>query len=423
MRVQKDTLKNGIRLLTVPMPHLGSAAVMIGIGAGSRYEQKEVVGIAHFTEHMLFKGTKRRPSSLAISSELESLGAQFNAFTTDEATAYYVKAAAKNLPKVLEILTDLVFSSKFDPKDISKEREVILEELKMYRDEPRSWVAHIYQKLMFGDHPLGRDPLGTPETLEAINRKDFLDYIGRWYRAKNIVVAVAGKIEGEQALGKTREVLGGLDGRDVGEPEVFKERQQEPAILIEERGTDQTHLILSARAYPRNHPKREALQILNAILGGGMSSRLFEEVRTKQGLAYYVTSTWDAYSDTGSLAIQAGVNNSRASGAIEVVLGELGKLKDKAVPKEELRKAKEVLRGSLLLGIESTNGACSYFLTQEVLDRKIETPQQKLKKIDAVTASDVQEVAKDIFVTRGLNLALIGPFSEPERFRKLLNIP
>jgi len=418
---QKDILKNGVRLITVPMPHLGSVTAMIGVGAGGRYENTRTQGIAHFTEHMLFDGTTKRPTSFEISSELESLGAHFNAFTDKEITAYYVKAEAKNLSKVLDVLTDMVFNSKFDPKEIEKESRVITEELRMYRDEPRTWVQSIlYDRLVFGDTPLGRDLIGTEETLSSLKREDFLAYLEEWYRPHNLVVTVAGRINEKEALAEVREVLGEREPGEVKKLPRFASAQKEPQILIEERKTDQTHFVLGLRAYRRSHPKREALEILISALGGGMSSRLFQEIREKQGLAYYVEAGWQDFSDTGSLQIVAGVNNQKVNDAVTAVLAELKKIKDLPIPVPELRKAKEMLRGHLVLGLESTNGACSYFLGQEVLEGKIETPEEKLKKIDAVTAADVQKVAQEIFVTNGLNLALIGPFSDSDRFRRLL---
>lgn len=422
MRFRKDTLKNGVRLLVSPMSHLDSVAVMIGVGAGSRYEEKRVPGVAHFIEHMMFKGTKKRPTALAISSEIDSIGARFNAFTDKEFTIYYAKAAAKNLPKILDLLTDIIFHSKFDSQEIEREKGVILEELRMYRDTPQRWVAHIYNRLLFGDHPLGWDILGTEQILPAVKREDFITYLDSWYRSENIVVAVAGKIEERRALRETWEILGRLNKKDVQPPLRYKSSQKEPAITLEERKIDQTHFILGLRAYHRGHPNREKLEILATILGGGASSRIFDAIRGKRGLAYYVGAGWEPFSDTGSVLIWAGVNTARSEEAIKAVLEELQKLKEKQVPANELKKVKEMLRGNLFLGIESTDGACSYLLTQEVLEGKIETPEEKLRKVDAVTAEDVRGVAQELFVTKGLNLALIGPFSDPNRFRKLLKL-
>jgi predicted Zn-dependent peptidase len=417
---KKETLKNGIRLITVPMPNLESVTAMIGVGAGGRYEDARIQGIAHFTEHMLFDGTDKRPTSFEISSELEALGAHFNAFTDKEITAYYVKAESRNLSKIMDVLTDMVFNSKFDPKEIEKESRVIIEELRMYKDEPRSWVQNIYDQLVFGDTPLGREVIGTEETLRSLKREDFLTYLGDWYRSPNLVVAVAGKFGEEEALAEVRKVLGEREPGEVENFPKFATVQKEPQVLIEERKTDQTHFVLGVRAYHRSHPKREALEVLISALGGGMSSRLFQEVREKRGLAYYVGADWQDFSDTGSLQIVAGVNNQKVNDAVTAVLAELKKLKDQPVPAAELQKAKEMLRGHLVLGLESTSGACSYFLGQEVLEGKIETPDEKLKKIETVTAEDIQKVARELFVENGLNLALIGPFSDSTRFRNLL---
>lgn len=422
MNYQRDILKNGIRLITVPMPNLESVTAMIGVGAGGRYEDARTQGIAHFTEHMLFNGTEKRPTSFAISSELDALGAQFNAFTDKEITAYYVKAESKNLPKILDVLTDMVFNSKFDPKEIEKESRVIIEELRMYRDEPRSWVHNLSDQLLFGGNPLGWEILGTEKTLASIKRTDFLDYLSTWYRSRNIVVAIAGKIGEEQALEEVREVLGRREPTEVAKLEKFVSAQKEPQVKVEERKTDQTHFVLGVRAYPRSHPEREVLEVLVSALGGGMSSRLFQEIREKRGLAYYVHAAWQDFSDTGSLKIWAGVNNQKVEDAVGAVVEELQKLKDMPIPAGELKKAKEMLRGNLVLGLESTNGACSYFLGQEVLENKIETPKEKLAKIDAVTSEDVRAVAQELFIDQGLNLALIGPFSDQNRFRRLLAI-
>lgn len=420
MNYQKDTLKNGIRLLTAPMPNLESVTAMIGVGAGGRYEDVRTQGIAHFTEHLLFNGTAKRPSSLAISSELEALGAHFNAFTDKEITAYFVKAESKNLPKILAVLTDMVFNSKFDPKDIEKESRVITEELRMYKDEPRSWVQNVYDRLVFGGNPLGWEILGTEETLRSLKRDDFLAYLGEWYRSRNLVVAVAGKIGEEEALAEVREVLGGREAREAGKLLKFTAGQKEPQLLIEERKTDQTHFVLGLRAYPRSHPNREKLEVLVSVLGGGMSSRLFQEIREKRGLAYYVQAHWQDFSDTGSLQIFAGVNNQKSEDAVAAVLAELVQLKENLVPADELKKAKEMLRGDLVLGLESTSGVGMYLLGQEVLEHKIEIPKERLAKIEAVTAEDVQKVAQELFVTEGLNLALIGPFADKARFRRRL---
>ena len=419
---KKETLKNGVRLLTLPMSHLDSVAVIIGVSAGSRFEEPRTQGVAHFTEHMLFKGTKRRPNNRVIATELESKGASFNAFTGPDITAYYVRSAAKNLPWSLEILTDLVFNSKFDPKEIEKEKGVIIEELRMNHDNPQDWVEHLSLGMVFPNHPLGRLITGTEETIKGMKQSDFLSYLDGWYRSKNMVAIIAGNLSQKGALAKARELLAVLPKRSVGQPLAFTRKQKNSAVLVEERPTDQTHYILGIRGYHRSHPKREALELLVTVLGGGMSSRLFEEIREKRGLAYYVGAASYEFTDTGVVMVKAGVNSKKSAEAVKVTMGELARLKDQAVPEKELAKAKEMIRGHLLLGVESTGGAGMYALEQEVLEGKFETPEEKLKRIDAVAAKDLRQVAQDIFVAKNINLALIGPHKDSEIFRKLLSL-
>jgi len=420
MDCHKETLENGVRVLLVPMPYLNSVTVMIGVGAGSRFEEARVQGIAHFTEHMIFKGTKRRPSPMAVSSELESLGAVFNAFTSQEITNYFVKAAAQNLSRALDILADVVFKPLLKGTEIEKERKVILEEQNMVRDDPKDWILRLFEQVCFGDQPLGRDTLGTKETVLNIKRQDFLNYIGEWYRTRNITLAIAGKFDRSQAIGEVLSFLGDLPDRKVGSPIVARVSSTLPQILVEERKIDQTHFVLGTWAYNRSHPKREALEVLTTILGGGTSARLWQEIREKRGLAYDVRSTWWDYSDVGLFLVHAGVNSSHLGGSIKVVLDVLGKVREKLVSAEELKRAKEMIGGRILLGIEPTDGACEYYLEQEVLEGKIETPEEKIRKINAVTAEDVQKVAQELFVENGLNLAVIGPNPDSDRLHTLL---
>ncbi|MDP1710606.1 MAG: pitrilysin family protein, partial [candidate division WWE3 bacterium] len=349
MEYKKDILKNGVRLITVPMPHLDSVTVMIGVGAGSRCEKKRVQGVAHFAEHMMFKGTKRRPTALALSSELDSLGASFNAATGEERTVYFVKSAAKNLKASLDILTDIVLNSLFRVEDLEREKGVIIEELRMYKDDPKRWVFNVAGKLIFGDHPLGRETIGTEESIRGMKRSDFIDYLQGWYTSTNMVVAVVGKIEESEVVGRVKGILGDYQVCPVPEIVKFESNQTTAGISIEERKTDQTHFILGVRAYPRNHPREEALQVLTTILGGGMSSRLWNEIREKRGLAYYIRAGWWDFADTGVFAVRGGVNNAKFEGALKVVLDELKRASEEKVPGEELAKAKEMIRGDLVL--------------------------------------------------------------------------
>ncbi|MEX1061558.1 MAG: pitrilysin family protein [Patescibacteria group bacterium] len=422
MEFKKETLKNGVRLLTLPMPHLDSVTVIIGVSAGSRFEEVKNQGVAHFTEHMLFKGTKKRPNNRVIATELESMGAAFNAFTGQDITAYYVQAAAKNLGWGLDILTDMVFNSKFDPKEIEKEKGVIIEELRMNHDNPQDWVENLSLGQVFPNHPLGRLITGTEETIRGMQRNDFLSYLDGWYRSPNLVAIIAGNLSQKKALAQARGLLANLPKRSAAGPLEFTYKQKQAEVLVEERPTDQTHYILGVRGYPRSHPKREALELLVTALGGGMSSRLFEEIREKRGLAYYVGAASSEFSDTGVVMVRAGVNSQKSAEAIKVTVGELARLKEEAVPEKELAKAKEMIRGHLLLGVEGTGGAGMYALGQEVLEGEFETPEEKLARIDAATTRDLQQVAQDIFVENNLNLALIGPHKDPSAFKKLLSL-
>lgn len=422
MDYQKETLKNGLRVITAPMRQVKSVTVMIVAGVGSRFEEKERQGVAHFTEHMMFKGTKRRPTALTIATELDGVGADFNAFTGEELTGFYVKAASKHLSLALDVLSDILLNSKFEEKEIEREKGVILEERRMHRDNPREHIGDLYNKLVFGDHPLGWETVGREETIEALCRGDLLDYTGRWFKPEKIVVVIAGDIDRGKALAEVSRQLGRLKPAKSDKPLPFKAKQEKPVILIEERKTDQTHLVLGVRGYLLGHPKKYACAVLDAVLGEGMSSRLFVRLREKMGLAYYVGSTVVPYTDTGTLATLAGVNNQKVGKAVAAIIGELKQLKIKTVPQREITKAKEMIKGELTLKLESSSFIAQFLVSQEVLERKIETPEELMEKIDAVSAEEVQDVARELFINKGLNLALIGPVKDKSRLSSLLNL-
>lgn len=422
MNFEKDTLKNGLRVITAPMPQVKSVTAMIVVGVGSRYEEKQHQGVAHFIEHMMFKGTKRRPTSLAIATELDGIGANFNAFTGNELTGFYVKAEASHLPLALDVLSDILLNSKFEPKEIERERRVILEERRMYQDNPRDYVTDLFDELVYGDHPLGRPTIGQEKTIKAITREHLCDYCQRWYKPGNIVVGIAGGTDEEAAVAGVRRHLGKLEQAEWAKPSSFKPKQRKPGVLVKGRKTDQTHLILGVRGYRLDHPKKYVYAILTSILGKGMSSRLFIEVREKRGLAYYIGALAIPYTDTGTLAVFAGVNNRRVGEAIEAIIKEFERLKREPVPAKELDKAKEMIRGQLALSFENSSAVARFFVAHELLENKIETPEELMKKIDAVTAEEVQDVAQELFVNKGLNLALIGPFKDETQLLPLLNL-
>ena len=413
---------NGLRLVVVPMKSTKTVTVLVLVGTGSRYETKEINGISHFLEHMMFKGTTKRPKALSISRELDSIGAEYNAFTSKEYTGYYAKASAENKNIILDIISDIFLNSKLDEKEINKERGVIIEEMNMYLDLPPRYVGDLYEKLLYGDQPAGWMVIGEKDTVSKLNHDNFINYFGTHYFAKNTIVAVAGNVDKEEI----KELVGGFF-KDVRDKELItkktvNESQNKPETLVHYKKTDQTHFILGVRAYDMFSPKIEAANVLSVILGGGMSSRLFIEIREKQGLSYYVSTSHDSYTDHGYLATASGVDNKRVEKAITIILKEYKKIKEKSVPRVELKKAKEYIKGKFVIGLEQSDDVANFFAGQWLLKNETLTPEEKLSKIMAVTAEDIQEVANEIFKPEKLNLALIGPFEDKEKFEKLLEI-
>jgi predicted Zn-dependent peptidase len=417
---ERHTLPNGLRVLTAPLDHVQSVTCVIMLAAGARYETRDTNGIAHFAEHMFFKGTERRPDAKAISTEVDAIGGEFNAFTSKEYTGYYVRCAAEFRDTALDVLVDMIRNSKFDPEEVEREKGVIIEEMNMYFDTPRDSIGGVYEDLIYGDTPLGWDTLGRKETIRAATRDTFLDYTGRWYKPSRMVVGVGGRIEGD-LLGRIEELLGDLEDAETGEPEPAQiAADGVPRVKVHTKASDQAHLILGVPSYPIGHPDRYALQIVAGILGSGMSSRLFTEVRERRGLAYYVYATNHSYVDAGSLFSQAGVDVKRADEAVETIARELRRIADEPVGADELEKAKNLAKGRLTLQLENPQGLILFGLRREVLEGRAADPQEVIDGLNAVTAEDVQRVAQDVIGRKGLNLALIGPFDDAERFEQLL---
>ena len=420
MNYKKTTLSNGLRLITVPMPNVQSVTVMILVGAGSRYEKRQISGLSHFLEHMAFKGTKRRPTALEISSLIEGIGGEFNAYTSKDQTGFFIKAANKHLPLLVDVLSDMLLNSKFAPQEIDRERGVIIEEINLYEDTPSRKVGEIYEELLYGDTPLGWDIAGKRQTIKKIKREDFLDYTNGLYAPENTVVVVAGGIQNLQSTinDLTQKWLGDWRNKKTWQYKVMSDKQDRPAAKIVYKKTEQAHLALGVRGYNLFHPDRYALAVLSTILGGGMSSRLFIQVRERRGLAYYVYSLAEHFADVGYLASRAGVDLNKIEEAIKVILEEYRKIEK--VKEEELAKAKEFLKGRLILELEDSRFMASIFGTSEISEGKIRTPEEIMAKIDKVTLEDLERVAGDIFRPEKLNLAVIGPFKDGSRFRKLL---
>jgi len=414
---ERYNLGSGVRVLTAAMPHAQSVSCVVMLAAGSRYESSETSGIAHFTEHMLFKGTDTRPTARDLAGEIDAIGGEFNAFTGKEVTGYYVRCAAESRDVALDVLVDMVRRSKLDPDEIEREKGVIVEEMNMYYDTPRDFIGGVYESLLYGDQPLGRDIIGSKETVRAATRETFLDYLGSWYRPERMVVGVGGRF-GDDLLPRLEELLGDLEPAETGAPAPVS-IEDAAAVKVHTKTSDQAHLIVGARSYPLGHPDRYVLQLVATVLGGGMSSRLFTEVRERRGLAYYVFGTNQGYTDAGSLYAQAGVDIARIDDAVSTIVAELRTIAGEPVPADELEKARSFAKGRFVLQLESPHGTTMFGLRREVLLGSAEEPEDVLAGLDAVTVEDVQRVAADVLGGR-LRLAVIGPFDDPDRFERLL---
>jgi predicted Zn-dependent peptidase len=417
---ERQTLGNGLRVVTAPMPQAQSVTVSVMLAAGSRYETPDTNGIAHFAEHMFFKGTERRPTARDIAGEIDAIGGEFNAFTGKEYTGYYVKCAAEHRDVALDVLVDMLRNSKFELEEIEREKGVIVEEMNMYFDTPRDFIGGVYDELLYGDQPLGWDIIGRKETVRGATRDTFFGYLDRWYKPSRMVVGVGGRIDGD-LLGEIERRLGDLEPAETGEVDaVALPPENGSQVKVFTKQSDQAHICVGVRSYPLEHPDRFALQMVANVLGGGMSSRLFTEVRERRGLAYYVFGVNHSYTDAGSLYSQAGVDINRIDDAITTIAAEFERIAAEPVPSDELEKARSFAKGRFVLSLESPQGLIMYGLRREVLEGGAVDPQEVLDALDEVTGEDVQRVAQDLIDGRGIKLALIGPFDGAERFEKLL---
>jgi predicted Zn-dependent peptidase len=416
---QRDTLDNGLRVLTANLPHAQSVAVLIMLAAGSRYETPETAGIAHFSEHMFFKGTERRPSARQIAGEIDAIGGEFNAFTGKEYTTYYVKCAAEHRDVALDVLVDMLRHSRFAEEEIEREKGVIVEEMNMYYDTPRDYIGGVYEELLWGHQPLGREIIGTKETVQAATHDTFLGYLDRWYKPSRMVLGVGGRI-GDGLLERAQELLGDLADADTGEPEAT-EPHVNGRVRVFTKQSEQAHICVGVHSRPLDHPDRYALHLLATALGGGMSSRLFSEVRERRGLAYYVYGLNHSYTDAGTLYSQAGVDISRIDDAVSTIAAELRKIAAEPLPADELEKARNFAKGRFVLQLESPQGLMMFGLRREVLERKLPDPGELIAGLDAVASEDVARVADELIATDRLRLAVIGPFDDPLRFEPLLD--
>lgn len=416
---QKYVFKNGLRLVTVPMKNTKAVTVLVLVGTGSKYEAKEINGISHFLEHMFFKGTKKKPNTLAIAEPLDRVGGRYNAFTGKEYTGYWAQVDSKHLDLVLDWVSDVFLNSKIEQKEVNKEKGVILEEINMYLDTPIDYVGDLWTDLLYGNQPAGWRILGKKEIIKKLKRNNFVNYLKNHYSAENTVVVVAGDV-GKGIKNKISKYFKNINTKKPQSKKKVIEKQIKPEVLIHYKKTDQTHLCLGVRAYDIFHKDKYILNILGIILGQGMSSRLWIAVRERQGLAYYVRTTSHYETDIGYLVTQAGINNRRIDKAIQIILRNYKLIKNKKVNQRELRKAKDYIKGKSILAMEGSDEQAPFYGFQELLENKILTLEEKFAKIETVTADDIQRVAKDIFRPEKLNLALIGPFKDKKKFQRLL---
>jgi predicted Zn-dependent peptidase len=424
MNYKRVLLDNGLRVLTIPMPSLESVTVLVMVGAGSRYETKETSGISHFLEHMAFKGTTKRPSALEISSIIDGMGGEFNAFTSKEYTGYYIKSAKDRIETSFDVLSDMLMHSKLDKDEIQKERGVITEEINLYEDMPARKIGDIFEALLYGDTPMGWDISGEKRNIQSIKREDFVAYMKRLYSADNVTLVVAGGLNEQKVVELADKYFAQMKSFGTDTPSPVIEKQKKPAILIKEKATEQIHIALGVRTVSNRSEKRYPLSVLSAIVGGGMSSRLWHEVREKRGLAYYVRSSTEEYMDAGNLVSTAGIDPKRIEEAIKVMVDEYGKISSGKIElaPDELRKAKEFLKGHLVLDLEDSRSVAVYYAVQELLEEKIENPDEVIKKIEAVSEEEVEEVGKEFFKNEGLNLALIGKYEDRQRLEELVKL-
>lgn len=412
MNFKKQVLPNGLTLVLAPVKDGPSVTVLVIASAGSNFENKEKNGISHFLEHMCFKGTTRRPKASDISRELDAIGSHYNAFTSNEFTGYFAKAHPGHIGKILDVVSDMYLNPVFDEKEIEKEKGVIVEEINMYRDMPHRHVHDLWSDLLYGDQPAGWDIAGTPETVRAMGRKDFIDYRSRHYVASGTTVVIAGNFEEEMVLGEVNRLFGNISSAKKEEKPQVSEEQTAPRAIFEKKNTDQTHIVMGVRTFDVFDRRMPTLQVLNAILGGGMSSRLFVKLRDELGITYYVRSSHNDFSDYGNLGISAGVDVKRLDVAIRAIKGEWDRLKGKEADPAELEKAKEYLIGTTYLGLDSSDSLAEFYGYQQAVEKRIKTADEIAKEIRAVTAEDVRALANEIFVPEKTNIAAVGRISD-----------
>jgi predicted Zn-dependent peptidase len=417
--ILRRTSKLGLRILGIPMADSQSVTVFVLVGVGSDCEDKKINGISHFLEHLMFKGTKKRPSAFLISSELDGMGAEYNAFTSNYYTGYYIKAEKIYLDKMLDVVSDMLFNSLYPQEEIERERNVIFGEIDMYEDMPNRHVEDVFAELLYKDQPPGLPVTGTKKSLKSINQNDIINYVKNNYGAQNTVLVLSGKIN-ERDLNLAEKYFENLKRKKVTEQKIIQEIQKFPAIKFLRKKTDQTHFMLGVRAFSIKDKRRYAISVLSAILGGNMSSRLFIKVREREGLGYYIHSNLDLRPEYGFLAFNAGVHSDKVLRAVEIIINELKDIKKNGVSADELKRAKNYIEGKTLVGLDTSDSVASFYALEELIFNKAKSPQEYLSQIKKVSLKNIKDLAEEIFIQEKLNVALIGPSINTSGLYKIL---
>ncbi|MEK7192967.1 MAG: pitrilysin family protein [Patescibacteria group bacterium] len=422
MKFKKKTLSNGLRVISIPEKDALAPTVLVLVEAGSKYEKKSINGLSHFLEHMCFKGTAKRPKALDISAEFDALGAQYNAFTSQEYTGYYAKVEPRHFKKAVDIVADLYLNPVFDANEIEKEKGVIIEEINMYEDLPHRRVGELLMSLMYGDQPAGWGIAGEKEVIRILNRENFIDYRNKHYVAKGTIVVVAGKFDEKVIMSEIQKSFSAIPKTAKHTKIKTKKGEVGPRVHVQHKQSDQTHIAIGLNSEAVSSKNYYTAEVLASVLGGGMSSRLFQVVREELGAAYYVRAGVDAYTDHGIFGVSAGIHHEKIRIVIQAIMDELKKLSSTLVEEKELARVKDYLVGNLMLSLEKSDEIANYFGGQEVLGQELKSPLEIAKLIRAVTPKAIRDLAKKTFKTENLHLAIIGPFKEKEEFVKLLSL-
>ena len=422
MNFSRKILPNGLRLITVPMKDNPTVTVMVLVEAGSKYETKKINGVSHFLEHMCFKGTTKRPKAVDIVRELDGVGSQYNAFTAQEMTGYYAKSDRKHFGKILDVVSDIYLHSTFPEAELEKEKGVIIEEIRMYQDMPTRHIHDVLMELLYGDQPAGWDIAGSEATVKSTTRESMVAYREKHYVSGATSVIVAGNADETEVASKVKQVFANMPSGRKHQKTAVKEAQKEPNIAIKYKETDQVHLALALRTFNLYSDDMLAMRVASTILGGGMSSRLFQKMRDELGICYYVGAAHESFTDHGFLEITAGVPAKRLPEAVAALIGELKLIKEKPIDETELARVKEYLIGNMYLSLESSDSLAEFYGYQEIVKKPLLLPKEIEEKIRKVKSQDIKRLVDKYIVDSGLNLALIGPLKSKKELEKLLHL-